>query len=824
MTEASHSQVHNDNKVSLEKGDTTRGGFLDKKYGYFDTDNHEFVITRYDTPRPWANYITNGKLSGIITNAAGGFSFYASPRLNRITRWRYNSLPPDRPGRYIYLRDNDTGEYWSPTWQPTMTPLEKYRCRHGFNYTIFESSYSDIESTVTYFVTPSDDVEIWWVSLKNTGKHTRNLNVYSYVELCLGHSLVDLINQPNDQHFNEVSFDQEHGILHGTKRYWVAFNQATVKQANYAWAHRVFMASSLGVTGFDGSKDTFIGRWRSEQNPTAVENGKSYGTEITAGDAVFALQHDISLEPREATEFPVILGIVPTETPLKNIANVADTYRDIDNVRKQFDMLNAQRDEYLGAVRVDIPDPVADMMVNFWNQYQVKTTFQFSRDASLYHGGLLFGRGYRDSAQDSLGPLMTKPGWVKERLFEMAKMQFNDGSTYHLYYPVSGGGERTEHMDNPLWLPFLTMSYLKEAAEFSILEHEFEFLDGGKAPLLEHVKRAVDYVAGNLSPRNLVLFKGGDWNDTLDFCGRQGKGESLWMSMFFAFILREVSRLLEVVEYQKEARHYKELYDTLADAINTHAWDGEWYIRGTNDWGELVGSQDSDEGKIFLNAQSWSIISGIAPPERAAKAMASVARILATPKGPKILHPPYSYPNEHIGLATRCVQGKKENGAVFNHTVAWAIMAELLLGNGERAWEYYRRALPMNPVVDIDRYEVEPYVYSEYVTSPDHPTFGQASHSWLTGSATWMLSNIVNYLLGVRADYEGLLVDPCLPPSFTRYTIKRTFRGATYNITVDNPDGVAKGKLDISVDGNTVQSNILPVFSDGKTHEVNVTL
>ena len=537
--------------------------FLRNKYGFFDKESHEFIITRCDTPRPWANYITNGKLSGIVTNSGGGFSFFISPRVNRISRWRYNSLPWDRPGRYIFIRDRHSGEYWSPTWQPTETQLTSYSCRHGFNYSTISGEYSDIRSSVTYFVSPVDNIELWWVTLKNLGKETRLFDIYSYLELCLGHALVDLINQPNDQHFNEIWYDAENQILHGTKRYWVAFNQATVKQANYAWGHKIFMASNLKALGFDGSKDVFMGRWRSEANPEAIEKGTSFNTQITAGDAIFAIRYDLTLQPGAEVSFPVINGIVTKETPPEKVIEIVSVYRDNTKVEEQFNLLLEQRKAYFQGLQVSLPDPVTDMMINYFNQYQVKTTFQFSRDASLYHGGLLFGRGYRDSAQDSLGPLMTRQDWVRDRLCEMTKMQFQDGTAYHLYYPVTGGGERTQHMDNPLWLPFLAIAYLRETAEMSLLDEEFEFVDGGKATLLDHMKRSIDYVLQNLSPRNLVLFKGGDWNDTLDFCGRKGKGESLWMTMFLSFIIKEFIELLDYIGNKEMHSYYTQWHHTL---------------------------------------------------------------------------------------------------------------------------------------------------------------------------------------------------------------------------------------------------------------------
>lgn len=865
-----------------DQADLTRA--LQNPYGHFDEEHREFVITNPATPAPWVNYITNGLYHGLVSHVGGGFSFYRSPRDNRITRWRYNSLPMDRPGRYVYVRDADSGDYWSLTWQPTALKVSNYECRHGMNYTTFKGRCRSIASEMTCFVPPEDSCEIWWVKLRNTSRRPRRLQVYGYVELCLGHALVDLINQPNDQHFNDVIYLRDRQILMASKRYWVTYNRATVAQPNQEWPYWVFMANTLPVTGFDGSRQQFMGPWRSEENPAAVEAGRCLNTEITAGDAVSCLESSLELAPGETREFAIVLGIVPKtvsgegpggtatkdrvgktrqldamstaplpptsasdaeklavyskrqdglDTTAADAAQaLAAKYRDLKNVRSAYKSLCKDLDDYLSAVQVEVPEPAVQVMLNCWNPYQVKTTFQFSRDASYYHGGMLFGRGFRDSCQDTLGPLMTRPEWSRRRILEQAARQFANGRCYHLYYAHSEGGENTGHSDTALWLPFAACQYIKETLDTSILDEVVPFVEetpvAGKEPpkakLLDHLLRALEYSITRLSPRNLAYFGPGDWNDTLDYLGRGGKGESVWVSMAFCFAAREMVDLLRHIERDDLADTYQAWYDKVKKAVNDIAWDGEWYWRGTNDEGEIIGSAACEEGKIFINAQSWAVISGVADDARATRCLDSAWKHLRTPKGPKLLHPAYTKVNRNIGLATRCVPGKKENGAVFNHTVAWAILAEAMQGRAEQAWTYYRSSLPMNPVVSPERFEIEPYVYCEYVTSPDHPNFGQASHSWLTGSAVWMLRTALDYLLGVRPTYDGLLVCPCIPAAWDGYSIRRKFRGATYSISVSNPDHVDRGVRLIEVDGKRISGSVLPDFADGKTHQVRVVL
>ena len=789
-----------------------------EKYGHFSEDGREFIITRPDTPAPWVNYISNARYTGLVTNAGGGYSFYICPKDSRITRHRYNCLPWDRPGRYVYLRD-EGGAYWSLTWQPVAERLDFYECRHGMGYTQIETEHRGIRSRILYFVPQEDDLEIWRVTLQNRSNSPRRLDVFSYVELCLGHALVDLINQPNDQHFNVVKFHREHELIYATKNYWVTYSGATVKQPNQAWNKYVFFASSLPVLGFDGKKDAFIGSWRSESNPIAVEEGKCRNSEITAGDTCAALQNQIQIGPGGTVEFAILMGIVDRERYAQLAPPLADKYRDLANVDAALENVRRYWDAYLSVAQVQTPDPNMDLMLNTWAKRQAWVTFHMHRTAGYYHGGLLFGTGIRDQCQDLMGPLMAESQVVADRICEVLSHQFADGSTLHNYFRLTGQGEKTGHSDTPLWLPLAVMAYLKETGDFGFLRKVVPYQDEGKGTVLEHITRAIDYPLSNLSPRHLPKFGPGDWNDTLDYVGREGIGESVWVGEFLCYILREAADLLRRLNVTQKADYYRSEHVKIADALNALCWDGEWYIRGTRDDGHVIGSHTNHEGQIFMNAQSWSVISGIAPEDRARAAMNSAYHMLNTPRGPKILAPAYTKVDQGVGLATRCVPGKKENGAIFNHVAAWAILAECLLGNGDRAYEYYRKTVPVNQASDPDIYRMEPYVYSEYVTSPDHPTFGEASHSWLTGSGVWMLRDGLDYILGVRPTYDGLFLDPCIPGTWDGFSITRKFRGATYETEVENPSHVQHGVARIEVDGKPIKGRVLPVFNRG-VHKV----
>ncbi len=794
------------------------------RHGHFDDAQRCYVITDPRTPRPWVNCATNGRYSRLISHAGGGFAFHLSPRDGRVTRWRYNALPQDRPGHFLYLRDRATGEVWSPTWQPVGLLPERWECAHHVNRTVWRAAHGGLACEKTVFVAPDDDVELWSVRLCNESDAAKTIDTFAWVELCLGHALTDLINQPNDKHFSDVHRDAASGALVATRRHWVRARGATVAQENQAWDRVVWFAASRPVASFEGSLDAFIGPWRSESNPIGVECGTLTNSEITAGDPCAALHLEIALAPGEACEFAIQLGVAPKSEAEKIIPERVAHFRDMANVHRALEAIVADADDHLSAAQVATPDADLDRMVNIWHQAQSRVTFLHGRDAGYYHGGLLFGRGFRDSCQDLLGPLIPRPAWARRRLLEMARHQFADGHCRHLYFAGTDTGEDIGHSDTPVWLPFAVTEYVRETGDRAVLDECAPFADTGEATLLDHALRALDFVhSQRRSPRGLVLIGPGDWNDPLDCAGRGGQGETVWGTMALAWATRLTAELLDHLGHAR-ADELRARHAALAQAVNDHAWDGAWYTRATDDAGHMIGSAQCAEGQIYLNAQSWAVLSGVAPPERAAQAMASAWKHLMTPKGPKILHPPYSRADPHIGLITRCVPGKKENGAVFNHALAWSVLAALRLGDAERAHDILRRALPFNPVVAIERYEVEPYVQAEYVTSPDHPTFGQASHSWLTGSAVWLLRIVLDEMLGVQPTFEGLRIAPCIPPSWEQCRVTRRFRGATFEITITNPDHISRGDVSLTLDGAAVAGDVLPPLGDGKAHRVEAVL
>lgn len=769
-------------------------------YAEFEDGGRVFRIRRPDTPAPWINYIGNGRLMGLVSNVGGGYTYWMCPRDSRITRHRYNSLPWDRPGRYLYIR-NEEGDYWSPTWQPVPMDLEGYACRHAPGWTEIESVHDGIHCNVRYFVPREHDVELWRVRIRNLEDRPRKLGITTYVEFVLGHGLVDLINQPNDQHFNITEWDSDSQILLATKNYWVQYRSATVAQPNQAWDREVFFATSLPVSTFDSHKETFIGRWRSESNPVGVETGRLSGSLITAGDACGALQSDIELSPGESREFTVMLGVVP-KGDRDAAAEMVRAYRQPEKVSAALGEVEGWWDWYLDAVKVETPDAPSNIMLNYWAKKQTWTTYTAARSAGYYHGGLLFGSGVRDSAQDLLGPLIADKAMAEVKILNVLRHQFADGSTLHNWFPLTDEGEKTGHSDTPLWIPLAISSYIRETGDLDYLDRRVKWQDGGEDTVREHLIRSLDYTLYHkMSPRDLPLFGPGDWNDTLDYVGRKGVGESIWVAEFLCWGLRETAMLLRRAGDEAKAAEYDAWYGRVASALNTLAWDGEWYVRGFRDDGGVIGSRTNAEGRIFLNAQSWAVISGIAPPDRADLCMQRAYEMCGTTRGPKILSPAYRTLDPGIGLATRCVPGKKENGAIFNHPAAWAVLAEAMLGNGDRAFEYYSQTNPINQASDPDIYQMEPYVYSEYVTSDEHPTFGQASHAWLTGSAVWMYRAALDWILGVRPDYDGLVVSPSLPSAWAEARVTRRFRGCLYDIHITNTRRSRGGEASLSVNG-----------------------
>lgn len=797
---------------------------MNNAYGHFTEDKREFVITDPRTPRPWFNYIWNEHYGGLISHTGGGFSFLDCPRDNRLTRMRYNCLPWDRPGRYVIVKDADTGKYWSLSWAPTIdVKYDLYECHHGQGYTTIITEVNGIRGEITYFVPKNINAEIWRVSLVNLKSEKRNLEIYSFTELMMGNALNDIINQPNDKHFTDIVFDKEKEALVATRRYWVLNKKVSVAQPNIDWKNNIYFSSTLPVSGFDASLDKFIGRWRSEANPLAVETGKMNNTEITAGDPVAALQSKISLKENEEIKFATLMAVVSkTEEKPYDFMNWPKL-KDVNYIDELFGEVKGYWNTYLNHVQVETPDEKFNASLNVWNQYQAAVTFDMARNAGYYHGGLLFGTGMRDQFQDILGMVIPEPARVRKRLLNALRFQFNNGSTLHNYFKMTDSGEKTNHSDTPLWIPFGIMEYLNETGNFSFLDEVVTYYDEGEGNVYEHLIKAGNFAISATTERGLPKIMNGDWNDTLDHIGPKGKGETVWGAFFLGYVLKKSFPLLEMKKDFETLDKWKKFYETLREATTNFCWDGDWYLRAFKDNGEPVGSHKHKQGKVFINAQTWSVISGIAPKEYGDKALEACRKYLTTPYGMQITFPSFTEIADDIGLISRCVPGKKENGAVFNHASSWYVLAALLNNETESAYEIYSKMLPTNSSKNIDRYEVEPYVFAEYVTSPDHPTENQASHSWLTGTAVWMYRIGIDYILGFRTDLNSITIAPNIPSSWKTAKYSRRFRGKNFSVAIVNREGGNSKIKSICVNGRKVDSNTL-LFDELTGSEFNIQI
>jgi len=790
------------------------------KYGDFSPDGKEYIIDNVATPSPWINYIYNGHYFATISNNGGGISYYRSPLHGRVTRYRINDVPPDRPGKYIYVKDRDSGEIWSLTWQPVGRNLEAYRVRHGFGYTRVEARVEGIRSDLLYFVPPDDHLEIWQALLRNESGRPRRLSVYGYVEFALGHAMIDLINQCDDQHFNRVHFDPSVRSLFATKTYWVTGTRGTQHQENKEWDQWAFFSVNQPVTAFETLRERFIGNYRNENNPAAIGQERLSSQETDFGNAIGALQCDIELAPGQ--ELPVVfnLGVVAKDE-CKQLCRVLPVrYHEPAARQRAWEKLCGKWERYFQVTRIQTPEPGADIFMNYWTPYQARVAFEVGRVASFYYWGIGRGFGFRDTAQDTIAVTLSDPELARQRILLLSRQMFLDGHVYH-HFHGDGQGEVTGHCDDPLWYILAISDYIKQTGDWAILDNQQPFIDAPAAPLIEHLHAVVRFVRGNLGSHGLPNFGRGDWNDTLDYIGGDDGGESVWGAMFYVAMLNHLIELLTHLGLAGPLATAVETRDLLKEAVQNHCWDGEWYIRAFGARERRIGSRTNTAGCIFLNTQSWAVIAEIDASGRLEQAMESVWNHLNTPYGPKKCAPAFREIDPTIGLVTRCVAGKKENGAIFAHPTAWVIMAECLLGHGDRAFTYYKEMLPN--AIDSDIFVAEPYVFSQYVTSDEHSAPGRASHSWQTGTAAWMYRVMMDYCLGVRATFDGLFVDPVIPSSWPGFTLERVFRSTRYVIRVTNPDGVQRGVRSILFDGQPISGRLLPL-TNKKRVEVEVVM
>ncbi len=811
-------------------------------YGYFDDEAREYVITRPDTPTPWINYLGQEDYFAMISNTAGGYSFYRDARYRRITRYRYNSIPLDQPGRYVYIRDVKTGEYWSPTWQPIKRSLDSYECRHGLGYTCISSAYRGVETQITFFVPLGQAMEVWRVKIRNTNSTPVELQLFSYVEFCLWDALDDMTNFQRNFSIGEV--EVENNVIYHRTGYRERRN------------HFAFFACSEPLAGFDTSREAFLGSYRSLENPLVVEKGESRNS-VAHGWAVIGSHHiRLKLAPGESREAVFLLGYAENPEEEKftapgvinkdRVRRIVEKYLKPAELEEAFRELRNYWDELLSKYSVETVDRDVNLMVNVWNPYQCMATFNLSRSASLYESGIGRGMGFRDSNQDLLGFVHMVPKRARERILDLAATQLLDGGAYHQYQPLTKRGNKeigSGFNDDPLWLILSVAAYIKETGDFTVLDEQvvYENTPGTEQPLYEHLTRALQYTLNRLGPHGLPLIGHADWNDCLNLnClsttpeesfqtapdRTDGKtAESVFIGGLFTLAAREMASIAEHVERLDDAAKYLRLAGEMAGRVLEHGWDGEWFLRAYDAFGAKVGSKECEEGRIYIEPQGICVMAGIGLEDgRAVKALDSVGKHLATPHGIVLHQPAYTRYHVNLGEISSYPPGYKENASIFCHTNPWIMIAETMVGRGDRAFDYYKRICPSARERMSSIHRCEPYVYAQMIAGPDAPTFGEAKNSWLTGTAAWNLVAITQWILGVRPGYDGLIVDPCIPSDWPGFRIMRYYRGAKYVIEVRNEEHVCRGVKQIIVDGRPIEGNVLPVFNDGATHTVRVVM
>ena len=809
------------------------------KYGHFDDDAREYVITTPKTPLPWINYLGNQEFFSLISNTCGGYSFCKDAKLLRITRYRYNNIPYDNNGKYFYIKDGNT--IWNPGWQPTKTALDEYECRHGLGYSKFKGVKNGVEANVLTFVPMNDRCEISRIKVKNTTSLTKELKLFSYVEWCLWNADDDERNFQRNLSTGEVEVIGS-SIFHKTE-YRERRNHFAVYSVN------------TEVDGFDTSRESFLGPYNGNDTPDVVTEGKCTNSVASGWSPVAVHQLNVTLEPGEEKSFVFVLGYIENdendkwEAPnviKKDLAwEMLDRYKTDEQVDKAFAVLCDYWTNLLSKYHVKSSNDKVDRMVNIWNQYQCMVTFNMSRSASYYESGIGRGMGFRDSCQDLLGFVHLIPDRARARIIDIASTQFEDGSAYHQYQPLTKKGNAdigSGFNDDPLWLIAGTSAYIRETGDDSILDEMVPFdNDESKAtPLMNHLKRSFDYIVNHKGPHKLPLIGRADWNDCLNlncFSAHPGESfqtfgpsegpvaESVFIAGMFVKYGEEYAQLCELKGDAKEAEYARAQVQEMYDAVLKDGWDGEWFIRAYDAYSNKVGSKECEEGQIFIEPQGFCVLAGIGVKEGLAqKAMESVKEKLDTKYGIMILQPAYTKYHLELGEVSSYPPGYKENAGIFCHNNPWVSIAETVLGDGDRAFEIYKKTCPAY-IEDISEIHcTEPYVYSQMVAGRDAKFFGQGKNSWLTGTAAWTFTDISQYILGVYPTLNGLQINPCVPDGFGDFDLDRTYRGVNYHIHVSNPSNVQKGVSQMTVDGKAVEGNVIPFDSSAKDVTVNVVM
>jgi cellobiose phosphorylase len=809
------------------------------KFGYFDDQRKEYVITTPQTPYPWINYLGSEAFFGLISNTGGGYCFYRDARLRRITRYRYNNIPLDNGGRYFYVHDE--GDFWTPGWMPVKKDLSFYECRHGLGYTRITGERGGVRVTQLSFVPLGTNAEVHQVKMKNNADHIKNIKLFSFIEFCLWNAYDDMTNFQRNLSTGEV--EVQGSVIYHKTEYRERRN------------HYAFYSVNADIAGFDTDRESFLGMYNGLESPQAVAAGQATNSVASGWAPVASHQLDISLEPGEEKSFIFVLGYVENPEEEKweapgiinktraeaMIAKFAEDAR----VEAALRDLAAYWDGLLSKYAVETGEEKLNRMVNIWNPYQCMVTFNMSRSASYFESGIGRGMGFRDSNQDLLGFVHQIPERARERIIDIASTQFEDGSAYHQYQPLTKKGNHdigSGFNDDPLWLILGTAAYIKETGDFGILDEQVPFDNNpdNTATLFEHLKRSFYHVIHNLGPHGLPLIGRADWNDCLNLnCFSKEPGESfqttqniegrvaesVFIAGLFVFVGPDFVELCKRRGLHEEAAKAEAHIENMRKVTLEHGYDGDWFLRAYDHFGQKVGSKENKEGQIFIEPQGMCVMAGIGVEEGlAVKALDSVKERLETDHGIVLQNPAYSEYYLNLGEISSYPPGYKENAGIFCHNNPWVMIAETVVGRGDRAFELYRKIAPAYREEISDVHRMEPYVYSQMIAGKDAVRHGEAKNSWLTGTAAWNYVAITQAILGIKPDFDGLKIDPCIPSGWESYTVTRQFRGDTYRIRVKNPNRVSKGVASVTVDGKAVEGQILPVFGDGKVHEVEVVL
>ncbi|MBN1302494.1 MAG: glycosyl transferase [Melioribacteraceae bacterium] len=809
------------------------------KFGFFDDSKKEYVITNVMTPYPWINYLGSDRFFSLISNTAGGYSFYKDALLRRITRYRYNNVPIDNGGKYFYI--NDAGDVWSPGWKPVKADLEDYSCRHGLGYTIIKGRRNNVTVEVIYFVPVNTNCEIQKVRITNNSKGHKSLKLFSFIEWCLWNALDDQTNFQRNFSTGEVEVEDS-----------VIYHKTEYKERRN---HFAFYSVNRKIEGFDTDRDSFTGLYNGFDKPDAVFESYSRNSIAHGWSPVASHCLSVQLEPGESQEMVFLLGYMENEEndkwesrgvinkkKAKELISKFSTVEQVDNSLKE---LNKYWDSLLSVYQLKSHDEKLDRMVNIWNQYQCMVTFNMSRSASYFESGIGRGMGFRDSNQDLIGFVHQIPEKARERILDIAATQFEDGGAYHQYQPLTKKGNNAiggNFNDDPMWLILSTTAYIKETGDWSILEERVPFdNDESKAEsLFEHLRRSFYHVVNNLGPHKLPLIGRADWNDCLNLnCfsknpdepfqttenQKGGVAESLMIAGLFVAYGNEFIQLCEKINKTDEAEKASLYVGKMEEAIDKYGWDGNWFLRAYDYYGEKIGSNENEEGKIFIESQGYCIMAGVGLNDgKAVMALESVRKYLNCEYGIVLNNPAFTKYYLNMGEISTYPAGYKENAGIFCHNNPWIMIAETIVGNGVRAFEYYQKICPSYLEDISDLHKTEPYVYSQMIAGKDAFKPGEAKNSWLTGTAAWNYYAVTQYILGIQPQYNGLKIDPCIPGSWDGFTVIRKFRGSTYDIKVKNPENISKGIKKIVVNGEEIQGNIIPVLVSGTLNTVDVIM